>query len=150
MPELTPAMLADILGTVLEDTAFMLVEPIEVPTAWEGPALRATLDFESVRSGRLRLTLDEPAGVELSSSMLGTDPADPEAVGNGRAAVSEILNVVGGVFLTRFFGSKVPSQLGLPSTMTVDPGAAAPPPATCAAAIRTEGGHAMVLELELG
>jgi hypothetical protein len=147
MPELTPAMLADILGTVLEDTAFMLVEPAEVPTAWAGPALRSTLDFESVRSGRLRLTLDEPAGVELASSMLGTAPADPVAQQNGLAAVSEVLNVVGGVFLTRFFGSKVPSQLGLPQTGQAE--GAPPAPATCAAAVRTEGGHAMVLELDL-
>ena len=63
MPELTPEMLADILGTVLEETAFMLVEPVEVPAAWEGPVLRSTLAFESVGSGTLRLlTAEEPAG----------------------------------------------------------------------------------------
>jgi len=147
MPELTPEMLADILGTVLEETAFMLVEPAEVPSAWEGPVLLSTLAFESVGSGTLRLLAAEGAGVELASSMLGTNPGDPEAQEHGRAAISEVLNVVGGVFLTRFFGSKVPSQLGLPQTTLV---AGQPPaPVGLAAAVRTESGHAMVLELDL-
>jgi len=148
MPELTPAMLSDILGTVLEDTAFMLVEPVELPEAWVGTVLRSTLDFESVRSGTLRLTVEEPAGVELASSMLGTDGSDPEALQHGRAALSEVLNVVGGVFLTRYFGAKVPSQLGLPQTEPLE--GRPPVPAGLAAAVRTEGGHAMMLELELG
>jgi hypothetical protein len=132
---------------VLQDAAFMFVEPTEEAVEWEAQVFAATIAFESVRGGLLRLTAALPVGYELAANMLGTDPGDPEAEENGRAAVSEILNVIGGAFLVRFFGTKVPSQLGLPqATLASEPATGR---RTCAAVVRSEEGHPVMLELDL-
>ena len=79
--------------------------------------------------------------------MLGIDPG-AEAEENGRAALAELLNMLGGAFVTRYFGAAVPSQLGLPSTELWQ----GSPPAgsrTCAVAVRLESGAPVVMELDL-
>lgn len=148
MPDVDATFLGGVLSQVLEDAAFVFAEPADEPERWDAPTLQATLDFESVRGGRLRLLAAPSVGVELAANMLGLEPSDPEANENGLAAVAEILNVIGGAFVTRLFGTNVPSQLGLP----VPESLGRPPdalPRTCAAAVRLEGGGALVLELDL-
>jgi hypothetical protein len=147
MADATPELLTDILGTVLQESAFMFVEPAEEPVEWGEKVFAATLAFESVRSGTLRLTMAVPVGVELAANMLGTEATDPEAEENGRAAMSEILNVIGGAFVTRFFGTKVPSQLGLPQALLSSSPATGR--RTCAAVVRAESGDPVLLELDL-
>jgi len=147
MLEPTPELLTDILGKVLEESAFIVAEPDQEPPGWGGSVLRASIAFESTRGGTLRLLTNPRAASEIAANMLGIDQGEEEARSSGRAAVSELLNVVGGAFLTRYFGSAVPSQLGLPDTELL----AEPPAAhrTCAAAVRLESGEPLVLELDL-
>jgi hypothetical protein len=147
MPEPTAALLTDIVGEVLQDAAFIFADPDEEPGSWDGPVLVARIAFESTLGGSLRLATSMPAAVEIAANMLGADPGDPESEENGRAAVAELLNMLGGVFITRYFGTAVPSQLGLPATDLCP----APPPAhrTCAAAVRLESGEPLVLELDI-
>jgi hypothetical protein len=147
MADATPELLTDILGTVLQDSAFMFVEPAEEPAEWGEKVFTATLAFESVKGGLLRLTMALPVGVELAANMLGTEIEDPEAEENGRAAVSEILNVIGGAFVTRYFGTKVPSQLGLPQALMASKPATGH--RTCAALVRSESGDPVLLELDM-
>ncbi len=148
MDEPTAELLGEILGEVLQEAAFLFVEPAEEAPAWPDRVLVAEIAFESLRGGTLRLLAPPAVGIELAANMLGADPADPEAEENGRAALSEILNMLGGTFVTRWFGTKVPSQLGLPSVRLADPrGRRA---AACAALARTEAGHPVQLELDLG
>ena len=146
MPEPTAELLTDILGTVLQESAFIFAEPDDEPEAWEGEVLTARIAFESTQGGSLRLVTTPRAAAEVAANMLGIDPG-AEADASGRAAISELLNVLGGAFLPRFFGAAVPSQLGLPAT------AAGHSPETahrtCAAAVRLESGEAIVLELDL-
>lgn len=147
MLEPTPELLTDILGSVLQESAFIFAEPDDEPPAWQGEVLTARIAFESTRGGSLRI-LTTPAGAaEIAANMLGID-AGEEADQNARAAFSELLNVLGGAFLTRYFGSAVPSQLGLPASEIVQ----APPPElarTCAASVRLESGAPVVMELNL-
>jgi hypothetical protein len=147
MPEPTPEMLEDLLGGVLQDAAFVFAEPAKEPEGWSPPVLEAELAFESVRGGSLRLTVPARGAVEIAANMLGVDPTDPEADAQGRAAVAELLDVIGGTFVARFFGTAVPSQLGLPRAEVVE----APVRArrTCAAAVRMESGETVLLELDL-
>ncbi len=147
MREPTPELLTDILGRVLEESAFILAEPDREPPQWGGSVLRASIAVESTRGGTLRLLTNTRAASEIAANMLGIDQNQEEARSSGRAAVSELLNVVGGAFLTRYFGSAGPSQLGLPDTEILS----APPEAhrTCAAAVRLESGEPLVLELDL-
>lgn len=147
MLEPTSQFLTDLLGQVLQDAAFVLAEPDEEPPRWGGTVLLARIAFESTRGGTLRLLTNPQAASEIAANMLGIDQGE-EARASGRAAVSELLNVLGGAFLTRFFGAAVPSQLGLPDTEILP----APPPEahrTCAATLRLESGQPMVLELDL-
>jgi hypothetical protein len=148
MLEPTPELLTDILGKVLEEAAFILAEPDQEPPRWGDPVLRASIAFESTRGGTLRLLTNPRAASEIAANMLGVDPGEEEARSSGRAAVSELLNVVGGAFLTRYFGSAVPSQLGLPDTEFL-PAPPAHARRTCAAAVRLESGEPLVLELDL-
>lgn len=147
MLEPTPELLTDILGQVLQESAFIFAEPDEGPPAWEGQVLIARIAFESTRGGALRIYSTPPGAAEIAANMLGIDPGQ-EAEENARAAFSELLNVLGGAFLTRYFGTAVPSQLGLPSTELVT----APPPQehhTCATTVRLESGLPVVMELDL-
>ncbi len=146
MPEPTPALLTDILGQVLQESAFIFAEPDDEPATWQGPVLTARIAFESTRGGTLRLVTTPAASAEIAANMLGIEPGE-EADANGRAAVAELLNVLGGAFLTRYFGTTVPSQLGLPSTELGEP-----PPARrrcCATTVRLESGAPVVMELDL-
>ena len=147
MAEPTAALLEEVLGQVLQEAAFVFAEPADEPEGWPPPVLTAEIAFESVRGGLLRLTVPPRGAVEIAANMLGLEASDPEAEENGRAAVAEILNVIGGAFVTRYFGTQVPTQLGLPSTALVD----APPRAgrTCAATLQLESGDPVVLELDL-
>ncbi len=147
MPEPTPALLTDILGQVLQESAFIFAEPDDEPSAWPRPVLTALIAFESTRGGTLRLVTTPAASAEIAANMLGIDPGQ-EADENGRAAVAELLNVLGGAFVTRYFGTAVPSQLGLPSTELGD----APLPARrrcCATTVRLESGAPVLMELDL-
>jgi hypothetical protein len=147
MPEPTATLLTDILGEVLQESAFILAEPVPEPAVWDGPVLTARIAFEATRGGTLRLVTTPAASAEIAANMLGIDPGE-EADANGRAAVAELLNVLGGAFVTRYFGTAVPSQLGLPSTELSDP----PVPVrrrSCAATVRLESGAPVVMELDL-
>ena len=147
MPEPTSALLTDILGQVLQESAFLVAEPGEEPAAWDGPVLTARIAFESTRGGSLRLVTTPAASAEIAANMLGIDPG-AEAEENGRAALAEVLNMLGGAFVTRYFGAAVPSQLGLPSTELWQ---GAPPASSrsCAVAVRLESGAPVVMELDL-
>jgi hypothetical protein len=147
MTEPTPELLTDILGQVLQESAFLVAEPDQEPPRWGGSVLRASIAFESTRGGTLRLLTNTDAASEIAANMLGIDQGE-ESKTSGRAAVSELLNVVGGAFVTRYFGTAVPSQLGLPDTELFSD---SPPEThrTCAATVRLESGAPVVLELDL-
>lgn len=147
MLEPTAELLTDILGSVLQESAFIFAEPDDEPAAWEGQVLTARIAFESTRGGTLRILTTPEGAAEIAANMLGIEPGE-EARQNARPAFSELLNVLGGAFLTRYFGSAVPSQLGLPSTDQME----APPPEahrTCVATVRLESGVPVVMELDL-
>ncbi len=147
MLEPTPELLTDILGQVLQESAFIFAEPEDEPPQWRGDVLTARIAFESTRGGSLRILTTPEGAAEIAANMLGIDPGE-EAEQSARPAFSELLNVLGGAFLTRYFGTAVPSQLGLPSTALLT----APPPEerrTCAATVRLESGVPVVMELDL-
>lgn len=146
MPEPTQEMLAEVLSSVLEEAAFFMIEPEPVPGQYDGEVFSATIDFEAARGGQLRLTASRNLARNLAANMLGIDPSDAEADEQGRNALGEILNVLGGAFITRHFGTKVPFQLGLP---TVADEVSPARHATCAAAVRVDTGDLIVLELDL-
>jgi len=147
MSDRLPDLLADVLADVLEKAAFIFTERAEEPGAWEGSTIQAAISFEAARGGALRLTATRRAAVEIAANMLGLEPADPDGNNLAAAALAEVLNVVGGAFVTRLFGTTAPSVLGIPVSAAVT----APPARcrTCAVAVRTESGDPLLLELDL-
>ncbi|MFO0580787.1 MAG: chemotaxis protein CheX [Anaeromyxobacter sp.] len=147
MHEPTPDLLADVLGSVLQDSAFIFAEPVDEPEPFAAEVFAAELAFDSVRGGVLRLVTTPRGCVEIAANMLGLDASEAEAQDQARSALAEVLNVVGGAFVTRFFGTKVPSQLGLPATQVLD--RLTEKPHTCATVLRLESGDQVMLELDL-
>ena len=147
MPEPTSELLTDILGQILQGSAFIFAEPGDEPDAWGGPVLGARIAFQSTRNGFLRLFTTPEGAAEIAANMLGIDPGE-EADANAAPAISELLNVLGGAFLTRYFGSAIPSQLGLPATELVD-GPLPKRRRCCAATVRLESGVPVLMELEV-
>jgi len=146
MSEPTPEMLTEVLSNVLEEAAFFMIEPEAVPESFDGEVFAASIDFEAMRGGQLRLIASRNLARNLAANMLGIDPADAEADEQGRNALGEILNVLGGAFVTRHFGTKTPFQLGLPTVADEPDGARH---STCATAVRVDTGDVVVLELDL-
>jgi hypothetical protein len=147
MHEPTPELLAEVLGSVLQDSAFIFAEPVDDPEPWALPVFAAELAFDSVRGGVLRLVTTPRGSIEIAANMLGVDASEAEAEEQARSALAEVLNVVGGAFVTRFFGTKVPSQLGLPNTEILT--AAPAKHRTCVTVLRLESGDPVMLELDL-
>lgn len=147
MAEPTPALLADLLGSVLADAAFVAVEPAEEPATWPAPLYEAEIHFESVRGGSVRLVAPARCAVELAANMLGVDRTDPEAESHGRDAMAELVNVLGGSLVVRLYGPRAPNQLGFPATRVVQ--VPAPGRRTCAAAVRSDDGEPLLIELDL-
>jgi hypothetical protein len=147
MPDAMPALLTEVLGEILQDAAYVFAEPAQEPAAWGVPVVSAEIAFESLKGGKLRLTAAPGVAAEMAANMLGVDATDAAAAENGRAAVAEVLNVIGGAFVTRYFGTGVPSQLGLPTAELL----AAPPrgPRTAAALVVAESGGPVLLELDM-
>ncbi|HYG68832.1 MAG TPA: hypothetical protein VD838_14285, partial [Anaeromyxobacteraceae bacterium] len=106
--------LGEVLGDVLGDAAFAFGDPCDAPAAWSPPTLLATIAYECDGRGVLRLLAEPSAAAELAANMLGLEPGDPAAADHSLATVAELLNVIGGTYLTRRYGSGVPSLLGLP------------------------------------
>jgi hypothetical protein len=147
MPERVPELLTEVLGEVLQDAAYVFAEPAEGPPAWTAPVVSAEIAFESLKGGTLRLTAAPGVAAEMAANMLGLDPSDAAAVESGSAALAEVLNVIGGAFVTRYFGTSVPSQLGLPRAQVLPE----PPRArrTASAVVVAESGEPVLLELDM-
>ncbi len=147
MADPMPALLTEVLGEVLQDAAYVFAEPADEPAAWSAPVVSAEIAFESLKGGTLRLTTGPGIAAEIAANMLGLDPSDAAAVESGSAALAEVLNVIGGAFVTRYFGTSVPSQLGLPKAQVLPQ-----PPGgkrTAAAAVVAENGDPVLLELDM-
>ncbi len=149
MPEPVPVpeLLTEVLGEVLQDAAYVFAEPSDEPPAWSAPVVSAEIAFESLKGGTLRLTVAPGVAAEMAANMLGLDPSDAAATESSSAALAEVLNVIGGAFVTRYFGTQVPSQLGLPRAQILPR-----PPAgrrTAAVTVTSEKGDPVLLELDM-
>ncbi len=135
-----------VLVEVLADAAFVLADPADPPPPLAAPAVGAAISFEADRRGRLRLLTGRGTATELAANMLALDPGDPDAAAHAGSAVSELLNVMAGVLVARLFGPDHPSTLGLPEPVA---GPAGPLVGPALAAVRTEAGDPILLQLEL-
>ena len=115
-------VLIKILGTVLEQFAFMIGETVEKEEIFiEGERyLHAIINFKGVQSGTLGIAIPAELGVVLASNILGIDEGDEVAVEKSVDALKELLNIFYGQFLTTVYGEEPVFDLSVPDVSEID------------------------------
>jgi len=138
-------VLADVAVRVFEDCAFLFVDVVDTaaaPVSAEA-SFSAIIDIDGREKRELVLTAARPLLVEAAANMLGTDADDPEAAGSAEQAIGELLNVVAGSFVARWYGTACECGVGIPKRIPF----AAPAPG--AVLVTFVAGAGDVLRLEL-
>ncbi len=140
MNPINATRLADMTISVLERTAMVLAEPAEEGRA-HAPASRfARIRYSGPTSGELVLGASEGFLRELASSLLGVDPLEVDVDAQGRDALKEMANIVGGSVVLDLGGESGAYSLGFPE-ITHEPTTDAPEPARSARCTVTAEGE---------
>jgi CheY-specific phosphatase CheX len=105
-----------VIGSVLEDAAFIFTEAIDPAAGSEPAAIEGvTLSFSGERSGVFRLWAEEGFLKLLAANMLGIEENDADARERRADALREIINIITGNVLTELFGTVAVFELGIPA-----------------------------------
>jgi len=108
--------------SVLQDAAFVFVEPAEEPyPEWTDTVLEAAIDYCGPGEGELHLMASSGFARGLAANMLGLEPDDPEVESQGPDALAEMLNTICGAFVAEAFGTDVVCDLGIPAVSEITP-----------------------------
>lgn len=122
-PARASAALAESVQTVLADMAFLDAEPRPAGSATLGPEEnRVAIDVLKPASFRLELRMHPEFAARAASIILCEEPAGDSASGEARSSgeargddtVLEILNVIAGSFVTKYYGPGAEPRLELP------------------------------------
>ncbi|BDG07984.1 chemotaxis protein CheX [Anaeromyxobacter paludicola] len=113
MAELDAGLLADQTARVLEEAAFVFLEPDDRPPAWTDEVVVARLSWTGAGDGELTLAAAPALAAELAANLLGEEDAEA-AAGRADEAVGELLNMLAGALLGELCGAGTPAVLGLP------------------------------------
>jgi hypothetical protein len=110
------------VSQTLEETAFLFVEESDgTQSPWEDETVMdAKIRFHGSSTGFIDLAVDEQFAVELAANLLGTDPTSDQAARSARDAFGEMVNILCGVLLEKWFpgdsslGMDVPNVRSLP------------------------------------
>jgi hypothetical protein len=119
-PAVAKPALAEIAEDVLGNLAYMLTSDAQ-PFAPGVTPLTATIEYEGPHRGALRCWCSPSFASSLAANLLGVEPDQPEAQTAAIDAVRELLNVLCGHLVTRWYGTHAVFNLSIP---TVAPGAA--------------------------
>lgn len=142
------AALSEVAARVLEDCAFLFVETTGGAGAHPGApgasrALAASIAIGAREPRTLKIVATRPLLVEAAANMLGTECDDPEAYGSAEQALSELLNIVAGSFVARFYGTELECPLGIPQRAEAD----GPGEGSVVVTLAAEAGNFLRLEL---
>lgn len=113
-PEHTEA-LDQVFTEVLEQLAFMFVEPLEIDCpAIPSELVVASMSFRGPVSGQLILTVPRAMAPVLTANVLGMDPDDEAITQVPYDAFKELLNVTCGNVLTAIAGDEPVFDLSVP------------------------------------
>jgi len=116
---LEPSLLFETLSEVLEDAAFIFTESADETLGWNNSILKSSIPYAGEEQGTLSLAVDAEMAKLFAANLLGIEPDDEDADRKSGEAVSEILNIVCGVLLERWLGSRNHCRLGIPSTVNL-------------------------------
>ena len=114
--------LNDVVGHVLEQTAFMFPEPMDMQDGIsfdEFDFILARLTFDGEKKGVIMFIVPKEFCIELAGNMLGEELNPDEPDGKDMDALKEILNIIAGRFLTEMFGEKAIFNLATPEVMEI-------------------------------
>jgi CheY-specific phosphatase CheX len=114
MSPLDRELLSDVTASVLQDCAFLILDPAPMPDSWPSDMVSSGISFNGPLEGCLTLRAPSRALPMIASDMLGVFPEDFAAKVHGEAALRELSNVVVGVLLARLVGDGPACQIGLP------------------------------------
>ena len=117
--ELESQLLAEVVGQTLEDATFTFTEVTGNAAPFDGDVIEARLGYDGPASGEIRLASGTAFADALAANLLGVEPDSAEAASRGAEAIGEMLNMVCGVLLVRWFGHEVACRLGLPMVRVV-------------------------------
>ncbi|MEQ9616855.1 MAG: chemotaxis protein CheX [Phycisphaerales bacterium] len=117
MSTITPSTLAELVVDALERTAFLLTDamPPEAQDEFDRPTWFSTIDYHGAFTGSVYLAASEGFVRELASSLLGIEPEDVDMVNQGRDAINELANIVGGSVTLELGSDTQQFSLGLPA-----------------------------------
>ncbi|MBN2340929.1 MAG: chemotaxis protein CheX [Deltaproteobacteria bacterium] len=112
-------MLTEIVSEVLEEAAFIFTETADETLNWNDDVVESTITYEGQENGKLSLAVDNEMARNFAANLLGIEPDDPAAASRSEEAVSEMLNIVCGIFVERWLGKTNHCRLGIPSTKAI-------------------------------
>jgi chemotaxis protein CheY-P-specific phosphatase CheC len=107
------------VASTLEDTAFIFLEEEEDAQIFEGDMVFTTLSFSGIKTGKMILATEMDLSIQLAANLLGLEEDDPFAVDKGKEALSEMLNIICGVFLEMWLGSDNNVTMDVPATKII-------------------------------
>ena len=87
---------------------------------FEGEAMQAKIGFEGPRQGMVVLIFDKSLASVFAANFLGVEPDNLEAMGKGRDAAGEMLNIIAGALMERIFGDQIVANLGIPEVQYLE------------------------------
>ncbi len=109
--------LASSVSQVLEEEAFLFLEPLESASSvetWPREILFAKLKVETEFFGEIGIATSLEVGIKLAEGILGTGSEEGNILESAGDALGEVANVSAGVFLDRVMGANGTWELGLP------------------------------------
>ena len=122
MNTLSSDRIGELVIEALERTAFVLAEtvaPDELESGFQ-PRHFARVTFTGAAEGAVVLAADDAFVLELASSFLGVEPDDVDINVEGRDALNELANIVGGSVILEYDGAVRQYNYGLPEAITKD------------------------------
>lgn len=122
MTAITSDKLAGLVVEALERTAFLISDPIsdEEASGYREPTWFSTIAYHGGSKGSIYLAATEGFVMELASSLLGVDAEEVDLQTQGRDAINELANIVGGSVTLELGNETAQFSLGLPESATGD------------------------------
>ena len=119
MNNLAPETISEVIVRALERTAFVLADTVYAEDVSDDfqPQWYSRIGFTGIAEGTILLSANEEFVRELAASMLGVEPDEVELASQGRDALNELANIIGGSIIIELGGRDHEYQYGLPSAI---------------------------------
>ena len=116
MTVLTPGRIGELVVVALERTAFVLVDVVDNDRVKEltPPKQHTRVEFSGAECGAIILSATDGFLIELASSILGVEASEVDSEQEGKDALSELANIVGGSVILELGGEDRYIKYGLP------------------------------------